>query len=36
VEEKMRAFDQQGEEYIQWHDKAVLRVRQGENSRYKH
>jgi hypothetical protein len=28
MEEKLRAIDQHSQEYIQWHDKAVLRVRQ--------
>jgi len=36
VEEKLRVIDQQSEEYIQWHDKAVGTVRQEANSRYKH
>lgn len=31
VEEKLRAIDQHSEEYIQWHDKAVARVRQEAN-----
>lgn len=33
VEEKLRAIDQHSEEYIQWHDKAVARVRQEANQR---
>jgi hypothetical protein len=31
VEEKLRAIDQHSQEYIQWHDKAVARVRQEAN-----
>jgi hypothetical protein len=31
VEEKLRAIDQHSEEYIQWHDKAVERIRQEAN-----
>jgi hypothetical protein len=31
MEEKLRAIDQHSEEYIQWHDKAVARVRQEAN-----
>jgi len=31
VEEKLRAIDQHSQEYIQWHDKAVVRVRQEAN-----
>jgi hypothetical protein len=31
LEEKLRAIDQHSEEYIQWHDKAVARVRQEAN-----
>lgn len=31
VEEKLRAIDQHSEEYIQWHDEAVARVRQEAN-----
>jgi hypothetical protein len=31
VEEKLRAIDQHSEEYIQWHDKAVARIRQEAN-----
>ncbi|PSN42106.1 hypothetical protein C0J52_02951 [Blattella germanica] len=28
VEEKLRAIDEHGEEYVRWHDKAVARVRE--------
>jgi hypothetical protein len=31
MEEKLRAIDQHSEEYIQWHDKAVARVRHEAN-----
>jgi len=31
VEEKLRAIDQHSQEYMQWHDKAVVRVRQEAN-----
>ena len=33
VEEKLRAIDQHSQEYIQWHDKAVVRVRQEADER---
>ena len=31
LEEKLRAIDQHSQEYIQWHDKAIVRVRQEAN-----
>jgi hypothetical protein len=31
MEEKLRAIDQHSEEYIQWHDKSVARVRHEAN-----
>jgi hypothetical protein len=31
VEEKLRAIDQHNQEYIQWHDEAILRVRRKAN-----
>jgi hypothetical protein len=31
VEEKLRAIDRHNKEYIQWHDQAVVRVRQEAN-----